>query len=343
MDRRTFIASVTAAAAGSVALPEIAWSQSDWERVLQDAQEEGEVVLYSSGIARVEEGLMARFTSDTGVQVRYSRPGGGEIVLRRFEQELQGGAPVADVCTLTDNALGMHAVAQGWVATPELPNASNLSPAFGEVRDGIFPTGGFGLTIVVNDTLFPDGDAPVSYKDLTEERFKGQVLFGAPENAGSTTLWIKAMVEQYGWDYVEALRANEASEMRLQAEAMQAVARGEKGICVVAQSWGYQFKQQGAPVSLIFPEDGVVFAQTCLFVANNAPNPKAAALLANAILSPEYQQAVGAMTGSYGSNRDTPPPDGVPPLGEIEIYTPNLEELVATRGEIIGQWRRIMG
>lgn len=38
-------------------------------------------------------------------------------------------------------------------------------------------------------------------------------VFGAPENAG--TLLIKDLVEQHGWDFVKALRANETSEMRL--------------------------------------------------------------------------------------------------------------------------------
>ncbi|MEZ5740304.1 MAG: ABC transporter substrate-binding protein [Burkholderiaceae bacterium] len=165
-------------------------------------------------------------------------------MIRKYEQEVKGGAASADVCTLTDYALGLHAQKQGWTAAIDLPNEKLLLAQFAKRDAGLVPTGGFGLIIVVNNKMLPADKAPTHYTDLVDPRFKGQVLFGAPENAGSTTLLIKGLVEQHGWDFVQKLRANEAAEMRLQAEAMQAVARGEKPICVVAQSWGYLYRQQ---------------------------------------------------------------------------------------------------
>ena len=94
--------------------------------------------------------------------------------------------------------------------------------------------------------------------------------------------------------------------------------------------------------ALAVDEDGTVLAQTCLFVSARAPHPEAARVLANHLISKEYQ--VGAMeTGTYASNRDAPLAPGIPPLDSIKLYTPNLVELEATRGEVIDQWRRIMG
>ncbi|MEZ5660164.1 MAG: extracellular solute-binding protein [Burkholderiaceae bacterium] len=340
-DRRQFLRSATAAGAVGLGWPMVGSAASDWDATMARAKEKGEVTIYSSGVARQEEPRMAAFSRASGVKVNYSRPGGGEIVIRKFGQEVQNGAPLADVCTLTDYALGLHAQNQGWTDTVSLPNEKELGERFAKRDAGLIPLGGFGLVIVINEKMMKVGDAPQSYADLADPKFKGQILFGAPENAGSTTLLIKGLVEQYGWDYVKQLRANEVAEMRLQAEAMQAVARGEKPICVVAQAWGYLYKKQGAPTQMIFPADGMVLAQTCMFVARNAPHPDGGRVLVNHMISAEYQISSQA-TGTYPANRNTPLAEGIPSLDAIKIYEPNLAELVATRGEVIDNWRRIM-
>jgi iron(III) transport system substrate-binding protein len=314
-----------------------------WDETLATAKVEGKAVYYSSGIARVEEPQMTAFSKASGINVSYARPGGGEIVIRKFEQEVAGGAPMADVCSLTDYALATYAKDKGWVEpVTDLPNLAHLSAAFEQDATGILPTGAFGMVIVVNNKLLAKGDWPKSYKDLVDPKYKGKVLFGAPENAGSTTLLIKAFIERFGWEFVEKLRANDASEMRLQAEAMQAVSRGEKPICVVAQSWGFLNREQGAPIDVIFPEDGTVIALTAMFIAAKAPNPAASKVLANFLLSKDFQGNLSKFTGGFSSADGLPAPKGFPALADVNRYYPNLKELVATRGEIISRWRKIM-
>lgn len=343
ISRRTLLHQALAAGAASQVLPRGAFAAADWEATLVKAKKEGRAAYYSSGIAKTEEPLMAQLGRAAGISIDYSRPGGGEIVLRKYDQELKGGAATADVLGLSDYALGLYARDQGWAATPDLPNAAQLAKAFAVTDAGIFATGGMALTIVVNNNMIPKGEGPRKYADLIDPRYKGKVLFGAPENAGTTTLLIKGLVEQHSWKFVEALRANEAGEMRLQAEAMQAVARGEKPICVVAQAWGFLYQLQGAPVRMIFPEDGTVLARYCMFLSNKAANPAAGAVVANHLLSAEYQKALAEQTGAYGSNADAPTPAGMPSLSELNVYSPNLVELTAKRGEIIDTWRKIMG
>lgn len=340
--RRTLLRTAASAGALSLAAPSLLRAADDWDAVVAAAKKEGQVALYSSGVARAEEPRMAAFKDATGIAVNYARPGGGEIVIRKYEQEIAGGAPQADICTLTDVALGLYAQKQGWTAEVDLPNMADLAPQFEMTVPGVIPTGAFGMVIVANRTMVADADMPKTYSDLLDPKWKGQVLFGAPENAGSTTVMIKGLVERHGWDFVAKLRANDASEMRLQAEAMQAVARGEKPICVVAQAWGFLYQQQGAPTQMIFPTDGTIMASTCMFVSAKAQHPNAARVLANHILSPEYQ-AIQQATGSYPSNAKAELAPGIPPLDSIPVHWPNLVELEAQRGEIIDKWRAAMG
>ena len=343
ISRRRLLRNGVVAGAGALVLPRAAFAVPDWDASLAQAKQEGQVVYYSSGIAKTEEPLMAEFGRQSGISVEYSRPGGGEIIMRKYEQELSGGAATADVMGLSDYALGLYAAQKGYAADPELPNAANLSKAFAKTEPGIFPTGGLAMTICINNDLIPEGQGPTRYSDLVDPKYKGQILFGAPENAGTSTLFVKGIVEQHGWEFIERLRANDVSEMRLQAEAMQAVARGEKPICVVAQAWGFLYQLEGAPTRVVFPEDGAVLARYCLIISEQAANPAGAAVLANHILSAEYQRALAEENGFYGSNVQAVPPPGMPEISQLNLYSPNLEELTAQRGEIIDTWRKIMG
>lgn len=340
--RRTLLSYGAAAAAVAVTKPLSAFAASDWAGTVAKAKAEGHAAYYSSGIAKTEEPLIAAFSNQAGFAIDYARPGGGEIVLQKYEQELKGGADTADVCGLSDYALGLYARDKGYTATVDLPNVAKFGDAFRMTDPGVYPTGGLAMTIVVNNDMIPQGTGPTKYTDLIDPKYKGQVLFGAPENAGTTTLLIKGLVEQHGWDFIKALRANEASEMRLQAEAMQAVARGEKPICVVAQAWGFLDQQQGAPTRMIFPDDGVVMARYCLFLSSKSKNPEAGAVLANYLLSADYQKILATENGYYGSNADAPPPPGMPAISDLKIYSPNLTELTAQRSQIVDTWRKIM-
>jgi len=349
LSRRHFLASTLAglalgarphpAAAADPPVP----SAAQWQGVLEAAKKEGEVVFYSSGVSRTEEPLMKEFERQHGVRVQYSRPGGGEIVIRKFQTEIEAGRVAADICGLTDKTLGVYAERQGWTAEVAVPNLANLVSGPPVTSPHVVSSGFFGLPIIYNRTLLRPDEAPRSYRDLAEPRFKDKLVLGAPENAASTTLVIKAWLELYGWEFVARLRANNASEMRLQAEAVQAVARGEKLLTVGAQVWAYLFGKQGAPLAVVWPAEGVAMAESGLFIARRAPHPNAARVLVNHMLSLEYQTQTGPGQGAYSGVRGAPAPDTFPPLASLKIHPVRLDELMAQRGEILDRWRKTMG
>ena len=349
MTRRRFLGSTATAVAfaagmrpaGGATPPAV--SPTEWQRVVDAAKKEGEVVFYSSGVARTEEPLMKEIERQTGIRVQYSRPGGGEVVIRKFQTELEAGRVLADLCGFTDKTLGVHAEREGWTAEMAVPNVAQIVPTLPITSAHIVPTGFFGLPIIYNKNLLTEAQAPRSYRELAEPRFKDKLALGAPENAASTTLLIKAWLELYGWDFVQKLKANATIETRLQTEAIQAVARGEKVVTAVAQAFAYLLLQQKAPLAVVWPTEGVVMAEMTMFIPRKAPHPNAARVLANHLLSAEYQGAAFPKVGAYGSIKGVAAPDLFPPLASLKIHPTNLDELLAQRGEILDRWRKIMG
>lgn len=318
-------------------------SPADWQAVLEAAKKEGEVVFYSSGVARAEEPLIKEFERQAGIRVNYSRPGGGEVVVRKFQTELDAGRVMADVCSLTDKTLGIYAEQQGWSAPMAVPNVAGIVPTLPITSAHIVPTGFFGLPIVYNANMLKSSEAPQSYQALTEPRFKDRLVFGAPENAASTTLMIKAWLELYNWDFVQQLKANNAAETRLQTEAIQAVARGEKLVTCVAQAFAFLLIKQKAPLGVVWPSEGVVMAETTMFIAKQAPHPNAARVLGNHLLSADYQTKTFPSLGAYSAVKGVANPELFPPLADLKIHPTRLDELLAQRADILDRWRRIMG
>jgi iron(III) transport system substrate-binding protein len=316
---------------------------AQWQAIQEAARKEGEVVYYSSGVSRTEEPLMKEFERQHGIRVQYSRPGGGEVVIRKFQTETEAGRVLADLCGLTDKTLGVYAERQGWTAEMAVPNVAEILPGFPLTSAHIVPTGFFGLPIMYNRNLLKPEEAPKRYGDLVEPRFKDKLVLGAPENAASTTLAIKAWLELYGWDFVGKLKANGTTETRLQTEAVQAVSRGEKVLTVGAQAWAHLFGRQGAPLGVAWPADGVAMAETTMFIARRAPHPNAARVLANHVLSADYQTKTGPQQGVYGAVKGVPTPDIFPALASLKVHPTRLDELLAQRGELLDRWRKTMG
>jgi iron(III) transport system substrate-binding protein len=348
MQRRQVLARAAALAAGAgfahgagaaVRVP----TQAEWDKVLAAARKEGTVGFYSSGIARIEEPRMKQFDERFGLRVKYARPGGGEIVLKRLETELAAGKAPVDVCSVTDINLAYYAYKQGWTQSGPVPARAGIAAPFRREDDHLMPAGAITLPIIYNPKLVADADVPKTYEALADPRFKGKVVFGAPENASTTLAWIIATVERLGWGWVEKLRANDAAEMRLQAEAVLAVARGERALTVAAHSWGYFNNQQGAGLRYVFPADGVVSTLACVFMVRGAPNPNAGRVFIDTVMGGAWQASMMPHTGGYGTTVNVPSPPGLPPLAQLKLVTVPPERSLAVRSETLDRWRRIMG
>ncbi len=315
-----------------------------WDEILEAAQQEGKVVVYSSGDPRFEEPAMDLFEELTGIKVEYSRPGGGEVVIRQIETERRAGQNLVDVVTLTDRTLAMYALNEGWARIVDgdlLPNIDNYLPEFQFDEYFYFPAYTLPMPILYNTDLVSEDELPQTYEGLADPRWKGNISFGQPENAGTMVVTIFALVEMYGWDFIEKLKENDLSETRLSGESALRIAQGEMEIGIIPSIWALQQVYQEFPAALYFP-DNLIVAQGNSLVLSDSPNPNAALVLQNFMLSPEWVAGydlppVGIWFPFKGEYKaDAHLPDD-PVLLDID-----LNKLYDSRLEIIAKWREIM-
>lgn len=105
-------------------------------------------------------------------------------------------------------------------------------------------------------------DEITSFDDLLDPKLKGHIVMSNPNSSGTGFLTVSAILQmngkdsQDGWDYLDQLHENIAQYVHSGSKPAKMAAAGE---CAVGISFGYaglSQKADGAPVEVVFPEEG---------------------------------------------------------------------------------------
>ena len=105
-------------------------------------------------------------------------------------------------------------------------------------------------------------DEITSYEDLLDPKLKGHIVMSNPNSSGTGFLTVSAILQmngkdsEAGWDYLDKLHENIAQYVHSGSKPAKMAASGE---CAVGISFGYaglSQKEDGAPVEVVFPEEG---------------------------------------------------------------------------------------
>jgi len=102
---------------------------------------------------------------------------------------------------------------------------------------------------------------PTSWKDLTKPVYKGQVIMPNPNSSGTGFLdvssWLQMMGEKDGWAYMDKLHDNIARYTHSGSAPCKLAASGEIPLGVSFAYRGVKSKQEGAPLDVVFPSEGL--------------------------------------------------------------------------------------
>src|ERR1051325_12214706 len=170
-------------------------------QLVEAAKKEGKVVWYTSIDLSVSEKIGAAFKAKFGIDVRAERTG-AERVFQRIGQEYASNVHAVDVANSSDAAHLLawkkQSILQAYV--PE-DVAKHYKP---EHRDADGTYAGFRATLsptAYNTKLVKAEDAPKSFKDLLDPKWKGKIVKAHPGYSGTILTATFEMVRDIGWDY----------------------------------------------------------------------------------------------------------------------------------------------
>ena len=266
-------------------LTALSFAHSAGEREPAEIPDEPEdtVVIYSNFRLEAFEQVADRFTEETGIEVELIQAGSGELFTRaRAEQH----APQADII---------------WTGYKPLweENLDLLEP-YTSINDGVIPDWAkhperyyYGTTVsiqalMVNTELLSEEDYPRRWTDLTDPKYRGEIVLANPALSTSAHAQLVAMLEafDFDWDMIGDVIRNSTitSSSRV---VWQGTADGEYAIGATSDQNAIIMADQGYPSKLIYPEDGVPFEVTGMGIVKGAPHPRAAREWVDFVLSEE--------------------------------------------------------
>jgi len=298
------------------------YAGNDRQRMLEDgARAEGSLTIYTTGtqIAPLADRFKQKYPF---VRVQMLRASSVEVAAK-VTQEYAAGVFIADAFELNSDGLILprdRGVLQPFVS-PEAANFEATALESGRhwisVRESYTGIG-------YNTARLPAAQAPRTYQDLLDPRWKGKMAISA--TTGTAGNWVGAMVVTQGADFVRALGRQ---DIRVYPVAGRALANlmiaGEVTLSpTIYQSHVAASKAQGAPLGWNAPGP-VPVTDTAVALAAKAPHPHAAMLLIDFLLSREAQLLYRDL--GYLSSRRDMKSDAYPDLQKLFLMNrPNYVE-----------------
>jgi iron(III) transport system substrate-binding protein len=313
--------------------------------MIQAARKEGMVAFYTAMAIPVAENLGKAFEAKySGIAVRVRRSG-AERVFQRIGKEEEIRIHEVDVVCSTDAGHFIHWKRDGLLAPYVPEDAAKHLPAEQIDVDGMYADV-FALLspIGYNTNLVKPEDAPKSFADLLDPRWKGKIVKGHPDYSGTIFTATFQLARALGWSYFEKLAQQNVMQVQSALDPPNKLALGEAAVQVDGvDSNLLLLKERGAPVEAVHATEGTPLITAPSGVFQSAPNPDAARLFQSFLFSVEAQQILVdafALHSFHALVREKP---GRRPLSTIKLMKSDPAAMQAQREEIKARYSRIFG
>jgi iron(III) transport system substrate-binding protein len=256
------------------------------------ARKEGQVIHYTSTDLPVAEKLAKSFEAKyPGIAVRVERTG-AERVFQRIGQEYSSNIHAVDVVNSSDAAHFIVWKRDG-VLVPFVPeDVGKFYPPDHRDIDGQFASWRIFLSIIAyNTNLVKAEDAPKSFADLLDPKWKGKIVKAHPGYSGTIMTATYQLQRDLGWSWFEQLAKQNVMQVQSAADPPKKLDLGERAIMADGNEYSIlQLRETGHPVEPVYATEGspMIIGPNGIF--KGSPNPNAAKLFQSYCFSREAQQ-----------------------------------------------------
>ncbi len=315
---------------------------AEWESTLAAAKKEGKVSVITDVTATLRDALTLEFQKKYGISVELFGSSGREVA-PRVAAERKAGQFVWDIY--------IHGSTTALEAMIPMGAFDPLEPALilPDVKDPKTWRGGamefldpgkmvlvmtpFHRGTIFYNTKLVNAKEFKSHKDLLDPKWKGKMVVDDPRRAGPgvATFTFFYLHPELGPDFIRTLGKQQMTILRDYAQEVDAIGQGRYPVLIGAADFvAITRAKQGVPIAIVDArqlKEGTDLSPTNgnLALFNRAPNPNAAKVYINWLLSKEGQTIFARANGYVSARLDVPTdhtePWRVPLPGAIKTYT----------------------
>jgi iron(III) transport system substrate-binding protein len=304
------------------------------------AKKEGKVVWYTSTPIATANKIIKAFETETGVKVELFRSGGSQV-LRRFMQEQQAGHLAADVLTTSDPAATAGLARKG-IFVAFKPTNFDKVPAEAKEANGAHVAQRLNLiTIFVRRDKIADAAAPKTWSDLLDPKYKGQMVASDPSYTALGLMTVATLAKKFGWGFYEKLRGADTMVVQGNQQVADMLKNGERLIAAGAlDSYAADERKAGHPIATVYPAEGALIIASPTSIVKGGPNPNAAKLLAEFMLS-DTAQKLFPEDGGYAARVDIAPPPDSPKLADVKALPVDYDAIEKEAAQVKRKFNEI--
>lgn len=281
-----------------------------------------------------------------------------------------------DVLRLSTGKLGARLLAEagnpqadviwGWAVTAmmdpqvlelltpvEIAGTEALAPEFRDAEGRWFAQLGYMGAFCVNTARLEDKGLPMptSWADLEAPGFKDEILMPDPNESGTGYLHVNAVLQtlgvEKGWAQLEAVDPNMAQYTSSGSKPCKSARTGEYTVGISLAFTAMQSIQEGYPLAMVFPSEGVGYELEASGVLASTDQPEAAKQFLEWTMSDETIALFGQYKALVTVGGATPPESataaGLPADISTVLAPVDFVESAGRQNEVKAEWRERFG
>ncbi|WP_119396003.1 putative 2-aminoethylphosphonate ABC transporter substrate-binding protein [Salinibius halmophilus] len=185
---------------------------------------------------------------------------------------------------------------------------------------------------------------PTSWADLTNPVYQGHVIMPNPASSGTGFLdvssWMQMMGEDQAWDYMDDLHNNISRYTHSGSKPCKLAASGETAIGVSFAFRAAKSKEQGAPLEIVFPTEGLGWDMEAAAIVKGTEKQAAAERLMDFIISREAMEMYNVGYAIVAMPGVAKPVKHFPENASELIIDNDFAWAAANRDRILSEWTR---
>jgi len=300
------------------------------------------LTVYSSVDEENAKRLLDAFSQSTGIKTQMVFLSSGPA-LSRIEAEK--ARPQADVWFGAPSEHHILAKERGLTSAYISQNAGSLPEQFKDGEGFWHAIYTNPLAIGVRTDILASRNAPVpaSWEDLKNPAYKGLIQMPSPQSSGTGYSVILTLLQQRGEEgafaYLEALNPNIQTYTQSGTAPSGALGVGETALAIQFTPGFLKLADEGYPVSVVFPSEGVGYEVASMSILQGAANMEEAKQLVDWMTSLEGQQALSDVKTYFLPVRgDVRAGTGVASLDTIKLTAVESSFASENRQRLVEKW-----
>lgn len=290
--------------------------------------------------------LFDEFTKETGAKVEFLSMSSGEVISRTKAE----GKPMADLWFGGGLDAFMAAKDDGLLENYQSEMTDKLPEEYKD-KDGFYFSKG--LTVVgflLNDSILEEKglEAPKSWKDLADPKYKGEIIMSNPAISGTNYAALKGLLDLYGeeegWDLFSKINDNIDFYSKRGKDPQEKTAQGEFAIGIIPVDKMAFDTAKDNNLTVVYPEDGIAWVPEGVAIFKDSENADVAKAFVDFMLGEKAQGMIAEIDGKDSNQLIVPGIKGLDlGLPKDKLIKEDLSTFGSMREEVLNRFKELAG